>query len=203
MQFYGYYAQPSAARVRALVDERPYCELLTTGPDGLPHLGLFNHRFDGDEFLLHLNRADEQVADLRARAEAVVSVTDVMALIPSYWVDERDGGAATMYYRHAEFRCRARLIEAPGEMTPYLTRLMDHFQPEGGFDALDHAAPVYARLYKMLVLVALTPVSSRTKWKVGQNRPADLRQRVVEQLKARGRDGDLRAAAEVQATVPP
>lgn len=201
MQFYSHYAQHSAARVRALVDERPYCELLTTGADGFPHAGLFNHHFDGDEFLLHLHKGDEQIADLRAKPECVVTVNDVMAMIPSYWVHERDGGAATMYYRYAEFRCRARFIESPSEMSPYLQKLMDHLQAEGGYQALDHTAPIYARLYKVLTLVALTPLSTRTKWKLGQNRPVAERRRVAESLRQRGREGDVRAAAEVLATI--
>ena len=46
----------------------------------------------------------------------------------------------------------------------------------------------------MIAIVELAPMSQRTKWKLGQNRPVAVRRHVVRELRERGLHGDLRAA---------
>ena len=75
---------------------------------------------------------------------------------------------------------------------------MDHYQPEGKYEALNPESPTYEKSFKALVIVKLIPTSSRTKWKLGQNRPVDTRKRVVEKLKERDSLRDLHAAQAVE-----
>jgi len=198
MQFYEIYQQSDKTKVDEFVRSQSNCQLITKAPDGRTHLGIFNHYFDGDAFFLHLNKNDEQIADLRSADNVLLVFHDFLAVIPSYWIDAQYGGAATAYYRYAEFECRAELVDSPQAVKEVLQSLMDHYQPEGKYEALNPESPTYEKSFKALFIVKLIPTSSRTKWKLGQNRPLDTRKRVVEKLKERGRPRDLQAAQAVE-----
>lgn len=197
MKFYNYYEQKNLAEIDRLITETPYCLLLTQDM-AKPRTvtGLFNHVYDGKNFYLHLNKTDEQVAALDSgRAQLVFH--DMLALIPSYWVEEKYAGAATAYYRYAEFDCDVALERTPAGMIQALQLLMNHHQPEGHYDPLSADSSIYETSLAMLVIAKLTPTARRTKWKLGQNRPVETRMKVVENLRARAKGNDLRAAEEV------
>ncbi len=198
MQFYPFYRQDDPAQVECLIHSQVSCNLLTTSKAGMIHNGIFNHDHLDGKIVLHLNKTDEQVADLKVNPQATVAFQDLLCLIPSYWVDAQYGGAATMYYRYAEFTCDAILEDNPQKMQALLQTLMDRYQPEGHYQALDPKDPIYKASFSTLTMVTLTPVSSRTKWKLGQNKTMEQRLNVLTELRKRGTAGDLRAADEVE-----
>ena len=63
---------------------------------------------------LHLVRADEQVADLKARPRCAFEVDEVLAVIPSHWVHPEYAGSATAYHRTVIFECDAAISEDHG-----------------------------------------------------------------------------------------
>lgn len=198
MQFYEIYQQSDKTKIDEFARAQLNCQLITKAPDGRIRVGIFNHHFDGEAFFLHLNKNDEQISDLRSAENVLLVVHDFLAVIPSYWIDAQYGGAATAYYRYAEFECRAELVDSPPAVKEALQSLMDHYQPEGKYEALNPESPTYEKSFKALFIVKLIPTSSRTKWKLGQNRPLDTRKRVVERLKERGSPRDLQAAQAVE-----
>ncbi|HUP56026.1 MAG TPA: FMN-binding negative transcriptional regulator, partial [Bdellovibrionota bacterium] len=160
--------------------------------------GVFNHVRAEGKLYLHLNRRDEQVACLRESDSATLVFQDILAVIPSYWVDEKYAGAATTYYRYAELRCRARVLESDEELTRVFRSLMGRYQPEGRHEPLSPDSATYRSSYAMLSVVELEPLSVRTKWKIGQNRPVETRLKVAAELEKRAQGQDLRAAAEIR-----
>jgi len=201
MQFYSYYKQANTKEVESLSQDSSFCLLSTVSPSGIPHLGIFNPLQIEGRFYLHMNRKDEQVADLKERPKALLSFLDFLSVIPSYWVDEHYAGAATAYYRYAEWECTVELFEEPPSMLPVLQMMMDRYQPEQKYDPLNPELPIYKASFASIVVLKLTPVSSRTKWKLGQNRPMEIRNRVMTELKLRARDNDIRAAEEMEKTL--
>jgi len=194
MQFYPEYQQSDDAEVRRLLNTCPTALLVTAGGG----FGVFNPVLVGDSIYLHLNRADEQIRELRVEPRATLVFQDILATIPSHWVDPAYGGAATQYYRFAQLTCDVALLEDPEAMQAPLQAMLDRFQPEGGYAALRHDHKLYRGSFLELVVLALTPVATRTKWKLGQNRSAETRRSVVARLRERGTPVDLRTAAEVE-----
>lgn len=197
MQHYKIYEQRDREALDSLFSSQPTAILLTQTVDDVLS-GVFNPLVVDDHFYLHLHRRDPQVDALRQRARAKLIFQDVLAVIPSHWIDPHDGGFATTYYRYAELTCEANLHTDPQTMTSILDKLMRRHQPEGGYDPLDHRSSTYARSYATILVVELTPVSITSKWKLGQNRPPDVRRRVMAHLRARNQGQDLRAADEVE-----
>ena len=66
MIYYDYYADIPPETVDAFVREREMGRLVTVSTAGLPHLGLYPFAYQGNTIEVHLNRTDEQIADLAA-----------------------------------------------------------------------------------------------------------------------------------------
>jgi predicted FMN-binding regulatory protein PaiB len=79
--------------------------------------------------------------------------------------------------------------------------MLARYQPEGGFRPLDAADPLYRGALDKLAAVRLAIQRTRVKFKLGQNRPAQSRQHIIEELRRRGRPADARAAEALEWTL--
>ena len=201
MIFHDYYADVPPAEVTRFVDAQALGRLVTVGADGTPHLGLYPFVHEPGSFDLHLVRADELVTDLEARPRCLFEVDEVLGVIPSYWVSQEYGGAATAYHRTVIFECRASVIKDPAAVAAQQLRLLARYQPEGGFRAVDPTDPLYRSALEQLAAVRLAVERTRVKFKLAQNRPPETRRRIVEALRQRGRPGDAQAADALEWTL--
>lgn len=201
MIFHDYYSDIPRAEVDRFVQSQEMARLVTVGDDSVPHVGLYPFVYDGETLDLHLVRSDEQIKDLKSRSRCVLEVDEVLAVIPSYWVHPEYAGAATAYHQTVIFECDARIEEEPLAVAAQQQRLLARYQPEGGFRALDPTDPLYRGAMAQLAAVRLEIIGWRAKFKLGQNRPAEARRRVIAELRKRGRPGDGRAAEALQWTI--
>ena len=194
MQLYPLYRQRNETEITDLVTTQTTALLVTNDTDGTIRTGIFNPIMVDGTFYLHLHRGDPQVAALRDTAKAQLVFQDVMAVIPSHWIDDKYGGAATTYYRYAAYDCRTALIEDPAAMVAVMQNLLDRFQPEKGYETLSHDSDLYRDSFAEILVVKLAVEKRHTKWKLGQNRPVEVRRNVIRRLRERAGVGDLRAA---------
>jgi predicted FMN-binding regulatory protein PaiB len=200
--FHAYYADIPAAQVDGFVDAQELGRLITVGADGTPHVGLYPFVRSERTVDLHMVREDEVAVDLRARPRCVFEVDEPLGVIPSYWVHAEYGGSATAYHRTVIFECTASVVDDPAAVAAQQQRLMARYQPEGRFRAIDVDDPLYRGALRQLAAVRLTVERVRTKFKLGQNRPAETRRQVVQFLRERGRPNDARAADALESTLP-
>lgn len=193
MIFYDFYAAPDEA-VDALVRDAPMGRLVTAGADGMPHIGLYPFTTGEGTFELHLHRDDEQLVDLRENPRCLFEVDEVLAVIPSYWVHPENAVMATAYHRSAVFACTAAASADPEQLAARQNRIMERYQPEGGYRPVGAADPMYAGMIGLLEAVTLSVEARRAKFKLAQNRTPEVRSRLIEHLRERGRPGDARAA---------
>ena len=201
MIFHTYYTEVPRAEITRLLDSQELGRLLTVGADGTPHIGLYPFVHDERSVDLHLVRADEQIADLRERPTCVFEVDEVLGVIPSYWVHPQYAGSATAYHRTVIYECVASVIEDPEAIAAQQRRLLDRYQPEGGYRPLDPEDALYRGALAQLAAVTLRIVRCRPKWKLGQNRPPEARRAVIAELRRRGRPNDARAADALEWTI--
>ena len=142
MIFHAYYADVPAAQVDGFVDAQELGRLITVGPDGIPHVGLYPFVRSAATVDLHVVREDEVAVDLRARPRGGVAGVEPRGVIPSYWVHAEYGGSATAYHRTVIFECTATVVDDPAAVAAQQQRLMARYQPEGGFRAIDPDDPL-------------------------------------------------------------
>jgi len=199
--FHDYYSDLSQKDIDAFVESQEMGRLVTVGEGGAPHIGLYNFVYDGASLELHLVRADEQVADLKARPRCLFEVDEILAVIPSHWVHPEHAGSATAYHRTVILECLGAVAENPAEVLAQQRRLLDKHQPEGGYRPLSVDEPLYRSALAQLAAVRLQVTGIRAKFKLAQNRPVEARRRIIAELRKRGRAGDGRAADALQWTI--
>jgi len=75
----------------------------------------------------------------------------------------------------------------PAAIAAQQVRLLARYQPEGGFRALNPEDPLYWGVVAQLAAVRLDVMGRRAKFKLGQNRPAATRRRIIAEPHKRGR----------------
>lgn len=185
----------AAADFFALLADCTLVRLLTVGDNGLPVCGLFHFLAGRDGIAFHILRTNPQLAHLRARG-GVIEADDFLAPVPSHWVERHDGTNFTSYYRMAQADGEFTMDESPAALAIHFNRFLRKYQPEGGYDPFpeDDAA---AELLREYVLVTLALSRLTTRWQLGQNHPPELRRKLVDKLRTRGRGGDPRCADEI------
>ena len=201
MIFHEYYAEVPPDEVARFVASQELGRLVTVGEAGVPHVGLYPFVWDGGAVDLHLVREDELAVDLAARPSCLFEVDEVLGVIPSYWVSPEYAGAATAYHRTVIFECQGTVVADPAAVVEQQVRMLARYQPEGGFRPLDAADPLYRGALDKLAAVRLAIQRTRVKFKLGQNRPAQSRRRIIDELRRRGRPADVRAADALEWTL--
>jgi len=201
MIFYDYYADVPGDAVDAFVRERELGRLVTVSAAGVPHIGLYPFNYLGTSIEMHLNRKDEQFADLQARPQCLFELDDVLGVIPSHWIHPENAVMATAYHRTVVFECEAQVSQDPAVLAEQQMRLLARYQPEGGYRPVTPDDPLYRGAISHIAAVRLAIRATRAKFKLAQNRPVEVRARIVNELRQRGRLDDLRAAAAVQWTI--
>jgi uncharacterized protein len=175
--------------------------LITVGDNGTPHVGVFPFLHRDGRIEVHLAEGDEQLADLRRGSACVFEIGDVLAYVPSYWEDEHNASGADIYHRTVVIEGAAELLANADDVAEHLRTLLSRYQPEGRYVAVDASNEMYARMLRRLTVVRLSIGRARSKFKLGQQRPVDMRQRIIAELRQRNRPTDHIAADAVSRTV--
>jgi transcriptional regulator len=172
--------------------------LVTVSADGQPHIGLYPFVFLGDRVEMHLRRDDEQATDLRANTRCLFEVDQLHGSIPSHWIHASNAMFATAYHRTVIFECAAELSEDVVVLAAQQQRLMTHYQPDGGHKPVSTEHAMYRGPLGTLAALTLHVQVRKVKWKLAQNRDRATREKIIANLRQRGRDGDSAAANALQ-----
>jgi transcriptional regulator len=201
MIYYDYYADVPEDTLREFVSKQELGRFVTVGADGQPHLGLYPFLFLGETLEIHLHRADEQLVDLRANRKCVFEVDEIHGTIPSHWVHATNAMFATAYHRTVIFECDAEVSEDAEVLAAQQRRLMAHYQPEGGHKTVTTGHAMYRGPFNEIAALTLTVRARKVKWKLAQNRDRATREKIIANLRARGRPGDAAAAEAMEWTL--
>jgi ribosomal protein S18 acetylase RimI-like enzyme/nitroimidazol reductase NimA-like FMN-containing flavoprotein (pyridoxamine 5'-phosphate oxidase superfamily) len=201
----------SRGEALALLAGAPVVHLATTTPDGAPLLRTLHPVIVDDAVCFHAAQVGEKAESI-GRA-AVVSAEEVVAAIPSYFVDPERACPATTLYRSVQVHGTIEVVDDEVQKARVLEALMQKYQAQGGYVPIDaggdpsgsgHAA--YATLYAqkvaaiLILRVRLGDVDGKAK--LLQNRSPEERVQILEKLWQRGDGGDPRAIELIRAANP-
>lgn len=192
------YIQENKEEIEKLIRESNTCLLVTQKDNDSPLFGIFNPLLQNHKIYLHLSRSDKQVQTLMKQGKGTLIFQDILAILPSHWVDAQYAGAATTYYRYAELHCLTKIIENPVDQIPFLENMMKVYQPEKNYQDIQYESPIYQKKLQSITVVEFTIESSQTKWKLGQNRSVQERLEVAKKFRERNKGSDLRVADEIE-----
>jgi transcriptional regulator len=198
MIFYDYSSDIPEPALRDFVSQQQLGRLVTVSAEGQPHLGLYPFLFLGDRVEMHLRRDDEQSTDLRGNTRCVFEVDELHGSIPSHWIHASNAMFATAYHRTVIFECEAELSEDIEVLAAQQQRLMAHYQPDGGHKPVTTEHAMYRGPLATLAALTLHVRRRKVKWKLAQNRDRATREKIIGNLRQRGRSGDAAAADALQ-----
>jgi transcriptional regulator len=201
MIYYDYYADVPDDVLKKFVTSQELGRLVTVSAAGQPHIGLYPFLFLGPTLEIHLGRHDEQLADLRANPQCAFEVDEIHGTIPSHWVHPTNAMFATAYHRTVIFECDAEISEDHTVLGAQQQRLMQHYQPDGGFQPVSAEHAMYRGPFDQIAALTLTVRERKVKWKLAQNRDRDTRTKLITELRKRGRPTDAGAADALQWTL--
>lgn len=189
----------------ALFARAPYVHLASTTALGEPVLRVVHGVVLGDLLAFHAAPAGEKM-DCLGRA-AVLSAEEVVAEIPSYFLDPQRACPATTYYRSAQVHGPVEEVTDLPTKAAVLAALMEKFQPEGGHVPITAEHPLYRKAIEGLLVAGVRLERVDGKGKLGQNRKPEELAVIAEKLWQRGRPGDPAAieallGANPEAPVP-
>jgi nitroimidazol reductase NimA-like FMN-containing flavoprotein (pyridoxamine 5'-phosphate oxidase superfamily)/GNAT superfamily N-acetyltransferase len=174
--------------------------LATTAEDGRPILRTVHGVVVDGGVAFHGAPAGEKMDGIGR--PCVLGVEEIIAQIPSYFVDPERACPATTYYLSVQVHGTLEAVDDPAAKARALAALMTRFQPEGGHVPIDPEHPLYRKAIEGL-LVARVPFERLDgKSKLGQNRSPEELARILELLWQRGAPGDVRAIDVVRAANP-
>ncbi len=192
------------AEALALLADADVVHLATTTPDGAPVLRTLHPVVVDGDVCFHAAAVGEK-AEALGRA-VVLSAEEVVASIPSYFVDGERACPATTLYRSVQLHGTLQAVDDEGGKARVLAALMRKYQPEAGHVPIDPAHARYDELYgKQVASILILRVRADDvdgKAKLMQNRSPEERRAVLEKLWERGADGDVRAIELVRAANP-
>lgn len=151
---------------------------------------------------IHFHSADAGEKTLALGARCVATAHEVVASIPSYFIDPERACPATTLYRSAMAHGRLAAVDDPDRKAEVLRALLAKLQPEGGHVPIEAGHRLYAGAIRSLLVVRLEVERMEAKDKLAQNRtPAD-RARLLERLWGRGAPGDVEAIELVRRASP-
>ena len=177
-----------------------HVHLATTTPDGSPVIRALNAVIVDDYILFHGAQAGEKSETL-GRA-AVLTAEEVVANLPSYFVDPERACPATTLYDSAQAHGVIEEIEDVELKARMLAALMRKYQPEGGYKPISASDPLYERAVRGILVFGVRLDNVSGKAKLGQNRKPEELARVVLGLWQRGHSGDVRAIQRIFAANP-
>jgi transcriptional regulator len=198
MKLYDYYADIPEQTLRDFVSKQELGRLVTASADGQPHIGLYPFLFTGDAVEMHIHRSDELLDDLRVNPKCVFEVDEVHGTIPSHWLHATNAMFATAYHRTVIFECTASISEDAEVLAAQQRRLMAHYQPDGGHIRVTTEHAMYRGPFNELAALTLAVRARKVKWKLAQNRDRKNREKLIAELRKRGRPSDAGAADALQ-----
>lgn len=169
--------------------------IASSTPDGEPVLRVVHAVIIDGWLMFHGAPAGEKMDVIGRRA--VVSTEEVVASIPSYFVDPERACPATTLYRSVQMHGTIERIDDAVLKAAMLQALMKKHQPEGGHVPITAEDPLYRKAVEGILVLGVRCDQIDGKAKLGQNRtPAEIT-RIVELLWKRGGAGDAQAVEAI------
>jgi nitroimidazol reductase NimA-like FMN-containing flavoprotein (pyridoxamine 5'-phosphate oxidase superfamily)/GNAT superfamily N-acetyltransferase len=195
-QFFGM----KRADAEALLARAPVHHLATTSGSGAPILRVVHGVVVDGGLAFHGAPAGEKLEALGR--EAVVSVEEVVAEIPSWFVDAERACPATTLYESVQLHGMLEEERDPARKARALQALMEKLQPEGRHVPITHDHPLYRKAVDGILIVRIALERLDGKAKLGQNKKPEELSSLCELLWKRGRRGDVRAIERILAANP-
>lgn len=159
-----------------------YGVLATVDPDGWPEARPLNFVVYQQAVWFHTSFE----SSLTRRLEATFTACCDLSWIPSYWRNPHQACPATTYYTSVVARGRLQVATDLALKAEIFAKLLEKYQPEGGYVPFDHADKLYAGPLAEVCLVQMSIDDLCCKSKYGQHLTLVNKLKILQGLNNRG-----------------
>lgn len=167
-------------------------------PAGPPWVTPLHATLRQDELVLHLAVVNPCLADLEVASRVRFVVTGDSAYVHNQWRARPDvppeHGVPTSYYTSVQVVGTPQVVDDPAEIAEILELQFEDLQPDGGWAELSATDGPYAAMLPAIRGLRIPLERVEATFKYDDEKPVAHRERVVEELRRRGRPGDAEAA---------
>ena len=190
----------SPAAARALLGRAPYFHVAGLDAEGRPLARPLHGAVVGDHLVFHGGARGEKLE--LVGQWVVATASEIVARIPSWFLDPARACPATTLYRSVEVSGVLAPLTDASERARALDAFTEALQPERGFQPIDLENPLYRGALDALFIAALPLAGLKSREKLGAERPAIWRSKVAAGLWQRGLPGDVAALEALRAAAP-
>ncbi|MDD5156765.1 pyridoxamine 5'-phosphate oxidase family protein [Sulfurimonas sp.] len=144
-----------------------------------------NFAYEDGKFYFHGALQGRKAEAIGEDTKCSFTVVKPYAYIPSYFSDTRSACPATQFFVSVIAGGMVTRIDDLVQKAFGLTALMEKMQPEGGYEPIDAANPIYTKMMSKTGVYVIEPDFITLKVKAGQNLPKVRHDAIMEQIKGR------------------
>ena len=119
----------SEETIKAILERSHVGRMATVNPEGFPVIKPVNYLYRDKKIYVHSSQKGEKVDDIRRGSLVCFEVDDPVAYVAA----AGSPCGADYYYRSIIIKGRAALLEERHQKLEVLEKLMEKYQPEGGY----------------------------------------------------------------------
>ncbi|HEX2615834.1 MAG TPA: pyridoxamine 5'-phosphate oxidase family protein [Nitrososphaera sp.] len=165
MQLVKKYEIQSKKKIIDFLNSQPAGRVASIDKDGYPQVIPMNFVYYNNAVYMHSHPFGEKLDNIRRNPQVGFEVDHHVCFLPSWYFHPTDASQADTLYISVVIKGRAEIVEAGEEKAGALNALMEKYQKEGRYEALDANMPVVNEVS----IIKIVPTDMRGKYKIGQH----------------------------------
>lgn len=165
MQLLKKYEIQSKHKMAEFLNSQPVGRIASLDENGYPQVIPMNFVYHDGAVYMHSHPFGEKLDNIRRNPNVGFEVDQHICFLPSYFFHPTDASQADTLYISVVIKGKAELVDGNEEKALALNALMEKYQKEGSYEALDANMPSVHEV----AIIRVIPRDMRGKYKIGQH----------------------------------
>ena len=165
MQLVKKYEIQSKHKMIEFLNSQPVGRISSLDGNGYPQVIPMNFVYHDGVIYMHSHPFGEKLDNIRRSPNVGFEVDQHICFLPSYYFHPTDASQADTLYISVVIKGKAEIVHRIEEKALALNALMEKYQKEGRYEALDANMP----LVHEVAIIRISPKDMRGKYKIGQH----------------------------------
>ena len=165
MQLIKKYEIKSKHRMVDFLNTQSVGRIASIDREGYPQVIPMNFVHHGGVIYMHSHPFGEKLDNIRRNPNVGFEVDQHICFLPSYYFHKTDASQADTLYISVVIKGNAEIVQRNKEKALALNALMEKYQKEGGYEALDSDTPSVHEV----AIIKVIPREMHGKYKIGQH----------------------------------
>jgi nitroimidazol reductase NimA-like FMN-containing flavoprotein (pyridoxamine 5'-phosphate oxidase superfamily) len=159
------YEIQSKQKMAEFLNSQPVGRIASLDGNGYPQVIPMNFVYHGGVIYMHSHPFGEKLDNIRRNPNVGFEVDQHVCFLPSYYFHPTDASQADTLYISVVIKGKAEIVHRNEEKALALNALMEKYQKEGRYEALDANMPSVHEV----AIIKVIPRDMRGKYKIGQH----------------------------------